>query len=111
MFVEPVNVSFEIKNVQESVAAFSPVEAAKARLVEFLRQTHPEIDPSQIVFEFAEPVTWNNGSLGCPEEGHFYTQALVPGYRIGFRVGNDLYTLHTNGSGSSVVSPDFRSHY
>jgi len=30
----------------------------------------------------AEPVTWPDGSLGCPEPGGMYTQALVPGYRI-----------------------------
>lgn len=30
----------------------------------------------------AESVTWNDGSLGCPEPGMFYTQALVAGYQI-----------------------------
>lgn len=30
----------------------------------------------------AESVTWNDGSLGCPEPGMFYTQALVNGYQI-----------------------------
>ncbi|MEX2532619.1 MAG: hypothetical protein WD360_01495 [Nitriliruptoraceae bacterium] len=30
----------------------------------------------------AEPVTWPDGALGCPEPGGIYTQALVPGYRI-----------------------------
>jgi hypothetical protein len=30
----------------------------------------------------AEAVTWNDGSLGCPEPGMFYTQALVGGYQI-----------------------------
>ena len=29
-----------------------------------------------------EPVTWSDGSAGCPEPGMMYTQALVPGYRI-----------------------------
>jgi hypothetical protein len=30
----------------------------------------------------AEAVTWSDGSLGCPVPGQYYTQALVPGYRI-----------------------------
>lgn len=29
-----------------------------------------------------EPVTWRDGSLGCPEPGMYYTQALVPGHRV-----------------------------
>ena len=30
----------------------------------------------------AEAVTFNDGSLGCPEPGMAYTQALVDGYRV-----------------------------
>lgn len=30
----------------------------------------------------AEAVTWNDGSLGCPRPGVYYTQAPVPGYRV-----------------------------
>ena len=30
----------------------------------------------------AERVTWNDGSLGCPDADGMYTQALVEGYRI-----------------------------
>jgi hypothetical protein len=36
-------------------------------------------------------VTWNDGSLGCPEPGKFYTQALVPGLQVILRVnGSDF---------------------
>lgn len=30
----------------------------------------------------AEPMTWNDGSLGCPEPGQLYTQALVDGFQV-----------------------------
>jgi hypothetical protein len=30
----------------------------------------------------AEAVTWPDGSLGCPQPGQMYTQALVPGYQV-----------------------------
>lgn len=30
----------------------------------------------------AQAVTWNDGSLGCPEPGQMYTQALVDGYHV-----------------------------
>jgi len=29
-----------------------------------------------------QPVTWPDGSLGCPQPDRAYTQALVPGWRI-----------------------------
>jgi hypothetical protein len=29
-----------------------------------------------------EDVTWSDGSLGCPQPGRIYTQALVPGHRV-----------------------------
>jgi len=38
--------------------------------------------PDALVVTRAEAVTWNDGSLGCPEPGMFYTMALVDGYQI-----------------------------
>ena len=40
------------------------------------------VDPAAITVVSAEPKTWNDGSLGCPEPGQLYTQALVPGYQV-----------------------------
>ena len=41
----------------------------------------------QLTIERAEAVTWNDGSLGCPEPGMMYTQALVDGYWVVIRAG------------------------
>lgn len=41
-----------------------------------------EADPAAIEVLRAESVTWNDGSLGCPEPGRVYMQVLVPGYRV-----------------------------
>jgi hypothetical protein len=40
------------------------------------------VDPSKITVVSAKPKTWNDGSLGCPQPGQLYTQALVPGYQV-----------------------------
>jgi hypothetical protein len=40
------------------------------------------VDPGSIGLVSATAVTWNDGSLGCPEPGVMYTQALVSGWRI-----------------------------
>jgi hypothetical protein len=37
----------------------------------------------------AEARTWSDGSLGCPEPGVFYTQALVDGYQVVVEVGGE----------------------
>ena len=39
----------------------------------------------------AEAVVWNDGSLGCPQPGVLYTQALVNGYRVVLQAGSDSY--------------------
>jgi hypothetical protein len=41
-----------------------------------------DVEASEIVVVRAEAVTWPDGSLGCPEPGIVYTQALVPGYWV-----------------------------
>ena len=39
-------------------------------------------------------VTWSDGSLGCPEPGMMYTQALVPGYQLILGVDGTLASYH-----------------
>lgn len=51
----------------------------------------------------AEAVTWSDGSLGCPEPGMAYTQALVDGYRIELEVGGESVAYH-----GALGSPPFR---
>ena len=42
----------------------------------------------------AHELTWPDGSLGCPQPGMMYTQALVDGYRIELTDGESLYQYH-----------------
>ncbi len=46
----------------------------------------------------AENVTWRDGSLGCPQKGMMYTQALVPGTLIVLSASDVEYEYHS-GSG------------
>ncbi|WP_350275427.1 hypothetical protein [Kribbella sp. HUAS MG21] len=45
----------------------------------------------------SEEVTWPDGSLGCPEPGMRYTQALVPGNRTILEAGGKQYAYHSGG--------------
>ncbi len=57
--------------------AGSPVDAAIADLADRLG-----ISPEAITTVSVEEVEWPDGSLGLPEPGMMYTQAVVPGYLI-----------------------------
>ena len=41
-----------------------------------------------------ESVTWSDGSLGCPEPGMMYTQALVRGYRVRVDAAGTILLYH-----------------
>ena len=59
-----------------------------ARLVaDASERTGEELDAIEVVQAVA--ITWNDGSLGCPEPGVFYTQALVDGYHVILQAGDE----------------------
>lgn len=47
----------------------------------------------------AQAVTWSDGSLGCPEKGMSYTQALVDGYWVVLDAGGQLMDYRAGTSG------------
>jgi len=60
---------------------------------------------SEITVLSAESVTWSDGSLGCPEPGMLYTQALVPGYRIVVQAGEEQFAYHAGKRGLPKFCP------
>jgi hypothetical protein len=56
----------------------------------------------------AEFVVWNDGSLGCPQPGMAYTQALVPGYWVVIRVGDAEYDYRASEGGSFMLCEPMR---
>jgi len=67
------------------------------------------LERSELAVERAEAVTWADGSLGCAEPGMNYTMALVPGYRIRVRAGEQLLDYHASRRGYFVLCPAGRS--
>ncbi|MBB6569964.1 hypothetical protein HPO96_08145 [Kribbella sandramycini] len=74
-------------------AAAAPVEQAKADLTKRLG-----IAETAVKVLGAEEVTWSDGSLGCPEPGMHYTQALVNGMRITLEADGKRYEYHSGGA-------------
>jgi hypothetical protein len=70
-----------------------PVEQAKADLAKRL-----SVDAGEVTVVSAAEVTWRDGSLGCPQKGMYYTQALIPGFRTILKVAGTEYHYHS-GSG------------
>jgi hypothetical protein len=65
--------------------------------------------PAELRVLSAEPVTWGDGSLGCPEEGMLYTQALVPGYRIRVQAQGRVLDYHASRDGRLLLCPEWRA--
>lgn len=61
------------------------------------------LDPGAIRLGSAESVTWQDGSLGCPQPGVMYTQMLVPGYRVRIEAGGRSWVYHTAKSGIPML--------
>jgi hypothetical protein len=64
------------------------------------------VDPSEVEVMTAEAVTWSDGSLGCPEPGMSYTQALVPGYRVVVEIAGEQLSFHSDASGHFTFCED-----
>ena len=58
------------------------------------------MDPAAVTVVSAEPTTWNDGGLGCPEPGKMYTQALVPGYKIVLEADGKTMNYHASETGT-----------
>jgi hypothetical protein len=62
----------------------------------------------EIVVESAQAVTWADGSVGCPQPGVLYSQALVPGFRIVLRTARQRLEYHASADGEPFFCPPER---
>jgi hypothetical protein len=53
-----------------------------------------DISPGDVTVVAAREVTWPDGSLGCPEPGMMYTQALVDGTLVVLEANGQQYEYH-----------------
>ena len=53
----------------------------------------------------AEALTWPDGSLGCPQPGRAYTQALVAGWRLVVRGPGHQAVYHASQRGAWLLCP------
>lgn len=57
------------------------------------------VDPSAVIIVEARTQTFPDGSLGCPQPGEMYTQALVDGYQVIVDAGGSRLDYRGSGPG------------
>jgi hypothetical protein len=83
-------------------AAYPPPLQAVVDRARALASEEAGAASAQLRVVAAEAVTWPDGSMGCPQPGLMYTQALVPGYRVVLALGQRQWLFHANARGSLV---------
>lgn len=63
-------------------------------------------DRDDVLVVDAAFVTWSDSSLGCPEPGMMYTQALVEGFRILLDVDGEEVAFHGDDRGRMIRCDD-----
>ena len=93
--------------------AGAPVRASelqaliRAAVADAARRTG--VDPTSIAVALAEPVTWPDSSLGCPQPGRSYMQVLVAGYLIRLSAGKEQLEYHAGAHGEPFYCAAGRS--
>ncbi|WP_392544326.1 hypothetical protein [Oryzobacter telluris] len=73
--------------------------------------TLQKVTPDEVVIASFTPVTWNDGSLGCPKKDMSYTMATVEGELLILRVGMALLQYHGRVGGPYTYCPDPSAGY
>jgi len=81
-----------------------PAELTRAAIEDAAQRM--SVSLAEVTVISSEAVTWSDGSLGCPQPGMSYTQALVPGYRILVQAGGQTLRYHAAARGAVKYCPE-----
>jgi len=88
---------------QPTMAPLTLDDAVRKARADAARRT--QLAPEALELVSAEAVTWRDGSLGCPQPGLGYTQALVPGWRVQLRGPAGVLDYHASVRGAFLWCP------
>ena len=97
--------STEGNTIQMTPTLPTPAEPALQRLIEKATNDLAQrlaVSANDVALLEATSVVWPDGSLGCPQEGMEYAQALVPGYLIRLKSGEQEFEYHAS-RGTTVI--------
>jgi hypothetical protein len=78
-------------SAQVSTASGTPVVATQAQLKAITDDLATRGVVGEVKVVSASSLTWNDGSLGCPQAGRMYPQVLTPGFRVVVSVAGKAY--------------------
>jgi hypothetical protein len=100
----PTGTTPSVKPIPSLTASESPVtgEVPASILDPILSDASARTDVpvDEIEVRTADAVTWPDGSLGCPEPGVMYTQALVDGYQVVLQAADESLDYRVGNAGS-----------
>jgi hypothetical protein len=91
------------QSAQDAVGADVPPDLIGAAISDAVRRSGAARTDVKVVI--AESVTWSDGSMGCPQPGMMYTQALSAGYRIVLEAAGQTLNYHSSADGGPTFCP------
>ncbi len=80
----------------ELFVALDPIAGELAQLAVQRVATDLDLPQTRVRIVSAEPMLWEDASLGCPFEGQFYALQIVEGYRFVIEAAGNRYQFHSN---------------
>ena len=108
----PVAAAAAPSNASETEGANGSVKSVPAAVLEVAlddASRRTAVARADIRVISADAVTWTDGSIGCPQPGMMYTQALVPGYRVVLQAGPEQMFYHAGRDGRPLYCPAARA--
>jgi hypothetical protein len=81
----------------------APEVITAAVLKDLSKRTGLQVDALSITIVRSEAIIWNDGSLGCPKPGVFYTQSTVEGYWVVLQVNGKTYDYRIMSRGPTLT--------
>ncbi|MEM9953830.1 MAG: hypothetical protein AAF846_19630 [Chloroflexota bacterium] len=80
----------------EVLIAVDPLAEEILLVVQNLLANELDLSTRRIQLVTMQPVTWEDTSLGCPQDEQTYTEREISGYHIVVSVGNEQYIYHSD---------------
>lgn len=91
------------EQVESQVAAVGEVPGGIMAIILADAEERVGIPQDDLEVTVAEAVVWSDGSLGCPQPGSVYTQALIDGFRVVVESATEQTDYHVAADGGFVV--------
>lgn len=97
----PPTVESTMPEIPPSNPDSAPETVVEKAILDLVARTG--VSPESVTIVGAEAKTWSDGSLGCPQPGMSYTQALVDGSRVLLEADGRLYAYHAGSEGEPFL--------